>query len=245
MHKETNLPKEKILIAFILVVLILVADQWIKVYVKSTFSPNEIRPLFGEWFVLQYIENQGMAFGATFSTSLWGKLTLSLFRVFAIVGIAYYLISQARKGARKEFVIALSLILAGATGNLIDSMFYDYVFPYDPCSIFNEAHGSGNYHNCDIFGKIEVKHEGFLFGNVVDMFRFQALWPDWVPYLGGKDIFPAIWNLADGSITVGVFMVFFRQRKYFPKKIKEKTVDPVEKEITQDLDEGFEEDIEK
>ncbi len=243
MHKETKLPVKNIIIAFILVALVLVADQWIKVYVKSTFSTNEIRPLIGDWFVLQYIENQGMAFGATFSTSLWGKLTLSLFRVFAIVGIAYYLISQARKGARREFIIALSLILAGATGNLIDSMFYDYVFPYDPCFPFNHADGSGLMHECEPFGQIEVKHQGFLFGNVVDMFRFQAQWPQWMPYLGGKDVFPAIWNLADGSITLGVFMVFFRQRKYFPKKQKEEAVDPVEKEVMQDLDEGFEDEI--
>jgi signal peptidase II len=219
MHKETKLPLKTILLSFFLIAIILIADQWIKVYIKSSFSPNEIRPLFGDWFVLQYIENQGMAFGATFSSSRWGKLSLSIFRVVAIIGIAYYLVSQARNGARKEFIIALSLILAGATGNLIDSMFYDFVFPYDPCYVFNHAHGSGNIENCDFFGQLEVKHKGFLFGNVVDMFRFQAMWPEWVPYFGGNDVFPAIWNLADGSITVGVVMVFLRQRTYFPKNV--------------------------
>lgn len=244
MHKETKLPVQKILIAFLLVTAILVADQWIKVYVKSTFSPHEIRPLFGDWLVMQYIENQGMAFGATFSTSLWGKLALSLFRVFAIIGIGYYLVKQDRRGARKEFIIALSLILAGATGNLIDSMFYDFVFPYDPCSIFNEAKGSGLIHKCETYGPTEVKHQGFLFGNVVDMFRFKTQWPEWMPWLGGKDVFPAIWNLADGSITVGVFMVFIRQRSYFPKPKKAVVADPVETEVMQDLDAGFEEEKE-
>lgn len=218
MRKTSNFSKKSLLISAILIAIILIADQWIKVYIKSTFSPNEMRPLVGDWFVLQYIENQGMAFGATFSSSQWGKLSLSIFRILAIVGIAWYLISQARKGARLEFVIALSLIFAGATGNLIDSMFYDYIFPYDPCYMFNHAHGSGNVVNCDIFGDLEVKNRGFLFGNVVDMFRFQVIWPQWVPYFGGKDVFPAIWNLADGSITLGVFMVFLRQRTYFPKK---------------------------
>ena len=218
MHKTANFTKKSLLISAILIAIILIADQWIKVFIKSTFSPNEIRPLLGDWLVLQFIENQGMAFGATFSSSQWGKLSLSIFRILAIVGIAWYMISQARKGARLEFVIALSLIFAGATGNLIDSMFYDFIFPYDPCFMFNHAEGSGNIVNCDIFGDIPVKHRGFLFGNVVDMFRFQAIWPQWVPYFGGKDVFPAIWNLADGSITLGVFMVFLRQRTYFPKK---------------------------
>ncbi len=218
MLKDKALLRKRLLLSFILVAIILIADQWIKIYVKTSFFENEQRPLFGDWLVLQYIENQGMAFGATFSTSLWGKLALSLFRVVAISGIAYYLFTQAKKGARKEFVIALSLILAGAMGNLIDSMFYDYVFEYDPCAPFNHAEGSGNTIKCDPYGVIEVKHKGFLFGNVVDMFRFQMTWPEWMPWLGGRDVFPAIWNLADGSITVGVFMVFLRQRKYFPKK---------------------------
>lgn len=243
MHKETKSTFQKILLSFILVAIILVADQWIKVYVKSTLHPNVTYPLLGDWLVLQYIENQGMAFGATFSTSLWGKLSLSLFRVAAIIGIAYYLVKQAKSGARKEFIIALSLILAGATGNLIDSMFYDYVFPYDSCDPFNHAEGSGLKHMCEFYGEIEVKHKGFLFGNVVDMFRFQGNWPAWIPFLGGKDLFPAIWNLADGSITVGVFMVFLRQRTYFPKTSKVAAVaDSVEEEVMGDVDDGIEEE---
>jgi signal peptidase II len=221
MPKETKLLLQRLALSLLLVAIILIADQWIKVHIKSTFEPGEQRPLFGNWLVLQYIENQGMAFGATFSTSQWGKLSLSLFRVAAIIGIAYYLFTQARKGVRKEFIIALSFILAGAMGNLIDSMFYDYIFPYDPCNRFNFAEGSGLTHMCPHYGEIEVKHTGFLYGNVVDMFRFQMNWPQWMPWLGGKEVFPAIWNLADGSITVGVFMVFFRQRKYFPKKAAE------------------------
>lgn len=243
-HKETKSFYKNLLISFLLVALVLLADQWIKIYIKTNFFENETRPLFGDWLVLQYIENQGMAFGATFSSSHWGKLSLSLFRLAAIAGITYYLIKQIRIGSRLEFIIALSLILAGATGNLIDSMFYDYIFPYNPCDPFNHAEGSGLTQLCPPYGEIEVKHHGFLFGNVVDMFRFQANWPEWLPYLGGKDVFPAIWNLADGSITVGVFMVFLRQRKYFPKTPQPAATNRVEKEVMGDIDTGFSEEEE-
>jgi len=110
------------------------------------------------------------------------------------------------------------LILAGAAGNLIDSMFYDFIFPYDPCMGFNHLEGSGVVSDCGFFGKIETRHTGFLLGNVVDMFKFQANWPTWMPFIGGKDVFPAIWNLADASISIGVGMIFIRQRAYFPEK---------------------------
>ncbi|NRA12361.1 MAG: signal peptidase II, partial [Crocinitomicaceae bacterium] len=81
--------------------------------------------------------------------------------------------------------------------------------------------GSGNMAECGYYGvseQVELRHTGFLFGNVVDMFQFQATWPQWVPWLAGKEVFPAVWNVADASISLGVIMVFFRQRKYFPKE---------------------------
>lgn len=184
-------------------------------------------PVAGDWFVLEYIENQGMAFGTKFGSEVWHKLALSIFRIIAISAIVYYWIKQAKRGARTEFLLAIGLILAGATGNLIDSMFYDYIFPFDPCGPFNDLEGSGIFVDCNtMWGeKTEVRHSGFLFGNVVDMFKLQATWPSWMPWLGGRDVFPAIWNLADASITVGVIMVFFRQRKYFPKETAEKESD--------------------
>lgn len=169
-----------------------------------------------------------MAFGTTFGSSIWGKLSLSIFRIFAITGIIYYFIKQAKKGVRLEFLVAIGLILAGATGNLIDSMFYDYIFPIDEhlnCGLeYNRLPGSGNFMECYYYGipeQVEIRHTGFLFGNVVDMFQFQATWPTWVPWLGGGQVFPAIWNVADASISLGVIMVFFRQRKYFPKETQE------------------------
>ncbi len=210
--------KKNLVIVGAVVALILFLDQFIKVYIKSHFAPGETVSIFGDWFVLEYLENQGMAFGTTFGNKIWHKLALSIFRIVAITGMTYYLIKQAKQGAKRELLIVIGLIVAGATGNLIDSMFYDFVFPYDPCMGFNHLEGSGVVTDCGIFGEIETRHTGFLLGNVVDMFKFQAFWPEWLPWLGGKEVFPAIWNLADASISVGVIMVFIRQRNYFPKE---------------------------
>jgi signal peptidase II len=97
-------------------------------------------------------------------------------------------------------------------------MCYDYFFKYDPCVSFNHLKGSGILTDCGIFGEIETRKTGFLFGNVVDMFQFNAIWPKWVPYFGGNEVFPAIWNIADFSISFGVILILIRQKKYFPKK---------------------------
>ena len=160
-----------------------------------------------------------MAFGTSFGSQAWHKLALSLFRVGAITGLSYYWIKQLKTGASMEYLIALGLIFAGATGNLIDSMFYDFAFEYDPCAFGNILEGSGNFVDCG-WGEQETKNTGFLFGNVVDMFKFEATWPTWVPWLGGGPVFPAIWNIADAAITSGVILIFIRQKKYFPKNIK-------------------------
>jgi signal peptidase II len=218
--------KKKLLIVALIVFLILLFDQIIKIWIKTTFTVyDEPVNLIGSWFRLLYIENQGMAFGTTFGGSIWAKLSLSIFRVIAIVGITYYLVKQAKQGAKFEFLIAVGLILAGATGNLIDSMFYDFIFKYDPCISFNHLEGSGIESDCGIFGTIETRKTGFLFGNVVDMFQFNMFWPEWVPYLGGGEVFPAIWNLADFSISSGVILILIRQRKYFPKDTDEKNTE--------------------
>jgi len=240
MHKTNSSFRKQFFLVLSIILIVLVLDQCLKIYIKSNFSPGEIRPIAGNWFILEYIENQGMAFGTSFGSAIWHKLALSIFRIFAIIGITYYWITQAKRGARIEFQIALGFILAGATGNLIDSMFYDYIFPYDPCMPFNHLSGSGVTVDCGIFGETETKHKGFLLGNVVDMFKFHAYWPQWIPWIGGGEVFPAIWNLADGSITVGVFMVFLRQKTYFPKvnKTTPEIVSPVSKEenINEEID---------
>lgn len=220
--------KKQISIVCIVVFLILLIDQFLKIYIKSTFKPDEHVPVFGDWFELYYVENQGMAFGTKFGASMWAKLGLSVFRIIAIGAIIYYFLKQAKRGVRTEFLIAIGLIFAGAAGNLIDSMLYDYIFPYDPCMGFNHLEGSGIHTDCGIWGDVETRHTGFLMGNVVDMFHFTPCWPSWVPWYNenpessvDNQMFPAIWNFADTSITIGVAMVILRQRKYFPKKESE------------------------
>ena len=226
--------KKNLLIVTLVVIALLILDQVIKVYIKTSFHPEEHKYLIGNWFAVHYIENQGMAFGTTFGASIWHKLALSIFRVVAIIFIAYYLIKEARKGAKLSFLIALGFIWAGATGNLIDSMFYDFFFHFNPCDRFNQLEGSKVMADCKDFGRsfpVEVRHRGFLLGNVVDMFQFDVLWPKWVPYLGGGQVFPAIFNVADASITVGVATLIIGQRSFFPKN---KSLNPENEEVLED-----------
>ena len=213
--------KKKLTTVGLIILTLLILDQLVKIYIKTSFNSDEVKYVFGNWFALHYIENQGMAFGTTFGSEMWHKLALSLFRVVAIFALAYYIFTEAKKGAKMEFLVAVGFVFAGATGNLLDSMFYDYFFPFNPCEGFNQLQGSGVKMNCTDYGftyPVEVRHQGFLFGNVVDMFQFDVNWPKWVPYVGGNQIFPAIWNVADACITLGIFTIILRQKVYFPKK---------------------------
>jgi signal peptidase II len=213
--------KKKLTIVGVVILALLILDQLVKIYIKTSFESDEVKYVFGNWFALHFIENQGMAFGTTFGSAMWHKLALSLFRVIAIFALAYYIFTEAKKGAKMEFLIAVGFVFAGATGNLLDSMFYDFFFPFNPCEGFNQLLGSGVKMNCTDYGftyPVEVRHQGFLFGNVVDMFQFDVNWPKWVPYVGGNQIFPAIWNVADACITLGIFTIILRQKVYFPKK---------------------------
>lgn len=193
-----------------------------KIWVKTSFSSDEVRHIFGTWFSLHYIENQGMAFGTTFGSGMWHKLALSIFRILAIGFIIYYIVRESKKVEIKtEYLMAVGLILSGAAGNLIDSMVYDFIFSFNPCEGFNQLPGSGNFMNCKDYGfeyQVEVRHKGFLLANVVDMFQFEAYWPKWVPVVGGGQVFPAIWNVADSCISVGIGWIIIRQRTFFPKK---------------------------
>ncbi len=213
--------KKQALFISALVILLLILDQWIKLTIKTQFYPGEYKPVIGSWFVLHYTENPGMAFGQTFGATLWAKLALSLFRIVAIFFIIRYLYQQIKQMASKEFLIVVSMVLAGATGNLLDSMFYDLFFNVDPCIGFNQMEGSGIKAVCrsgHFSYPIEIRHQGFLFGNVVDMFQFNVTWPQGMPLLGGQQVFPAIWNFADACISVGLIWAIFRQKKFFPKK---------------------------
>jgi signal peptidase II len=215
--------RKPLLFSAILVAVLLLLDQWIKLTIKTQFSPGEFRPLLGNWLALHYTENPGMAFGQTFGASMWAKLSLSLFRIVAIGLIIRYLFKQIKLGTSREFLIVVSLVLAGATGNLLDSMFYDLFFSVEPCIPFNQLAGSGHKAICHAghFNyAVELRHQGFLFGNVVDMFQFNVRWPAGMPLVGGSDVFPAIWNLADFCISVGLFWAIIRQKKFFPKEVK-------------------------
>jgi signal peptidase II len=219
--------KKQLTIVSITIICLLLVDQIIKLWIKSEFVQGEIpTPILGDWFRLHYIENPGMAFGTTFGSKMWHKLALSLFRIIAIAGIGYYIWMELKRGVKTEYLLAIGLIFTGAVGNLIDSMLYDYIFTFDPCNFYNQLKGSENFIQCEHQSPHgggytiihEVRHHGFLLGNVVDMFQFNVSWPQWVPWLGGGQIFPAIWNLADACITCGVGMVLIRNRTYFPKE---------------------------
>lgn len=199
-----------------LVLFLLVLDQCVKLYVKTHVLRTNPWPVFGSWFEILYTENQGMAFGTTFGSSSYGKLFLSCFRLAAIGAILYYLVKEVKRGGSMIFLTSIAFILAGATGNLIDSMLYDYIFPFNPCDSFNQLQGSGIRMKCNHHGfsyPVEVRNHGFMYGNVVDMFHVKGTWPKGVPLVGGTEIFPFIWNVADTCITIGVGLFFMAGRK--------------------------------
>lgn len=220
--------KNRAWMAALVILFILVFDQALKIWIKTTFEAGETQNLLGSWFRLFYVENQGMAFGATFGSSIYAKLFLSVFRMFAVAFGIYYLIKVIKDHQKQwGYVLAISLVLAGATGNLLDSAFYDFIFPFDPESTFNYVEGT-----------FELRKHGFLLGNVVDMFQFNVSYPDWVPYLAGKDVFSAIWNVADASIFCGIVLILIRQRAFFPSK----AIEPAHQDTPETPQESVEEE---
>jgi len=214
--------------AVLVILFILIFDQVLKIWIKTSFYPGESQNLLGSWFRLLYVENQGMAFGATFGSGIYAKLFLSIFRLVAVAFGVYYLIQVVKDREKKwGYVLAISLVLAGATGNLLDSAFYDYIFPFNPDLPYNWISNGDNFIFID--GTPELRRHGFLLGNVVDMFQFNVQYPEWVPYLAGRDVFSAIWNVADASIFCGIVIILIRQKAFFPSKNKD--VDPVSKPI--------------
>ncbi len=185
-----------------MVVLLLVIDQWIKLYVKTHFCLGESVRVT-DWFYIDFIENNGMAWGMSFI----GKLWLSLFRSSAIVVLIWYLHHIIKEGtARLRYIFLVGLVLTGAIGNMIDSMFYGLMFT-----------GSSPYYVSYMvpFGE---GYAPFLMGKVVDMFRFPFFdytWPEWVPFWGGKHgtFFDPVFNFADCCVCTGIFslMMFCRE----------------------------------
>ena len=188
--------------------------------------PHETIPVIDGFFQMYYIENRGMAFGTTLGAGAGPKYLLSIFRLIAIIAIAYYLIKNIReKKSHPGLIFCMALIFAGATGNLIDGMFYDYIFDIDPNVAWNYAIDGNDNFVMDEFGSPVIRPNGFLLGSVVDMFQFTVKWPLWMPFgLGGTEIFGAIWNIADSAISFGVLMIIFRYRTFFKKNEAEQAV---------------------
>lgn len=189
--------------AFITIILVLLIDQISKIYIKTNFFYNEEYYIF-DWFRIHFIENKGMAWGAEFGGKT-GKLFLTLFRLIAVTGIAYWLYNSIKNNAKTIFIIAVSMIFAGAIGNIIDSLFYGI--------IFNE---STTMQKAVLFAT--EPYGEFLHGKVVDMLYFpmwEGILPNWIPYFGGKNFtfFNAIFNIADAAISVGVALIILFGRK--------------------------------
>jgi signal peptidase II len=206
--------------AIILIVLLIAADQALKFYIKLSYPIGQSTPVFGNWFQLHFIENHGAAWGASIGGK-YGKLLLSLFRLFAVFFGAYYIGRIVREKAHWGYIVAVSLIFAGALGNLIDSAFYGLIF--DKGMVYNAA--TDSWENYTGTAKLVMKggYQTFLHGHVVDMLHFDlfsATWPSWMPFVGGDHFrfFAPVFNIADACISIGVFVVLFGQGKFFKPK---------------------------
>ena len=204
-------------LATLIIVAILLIDQAIKIWVKTSMTLHESIHIT-DWFYISFIENNGMAFGM----QLGSKIVLSLFRVAAIAVLGYYIWLEVGKKARTGYLVCLSMVLAGAAGNLIDCMFYGLVF--NNSSEFYQSY----------FVPFGTGYAPFLMGKVVDMFYFPLIetnWPHWMPFVGGDHFifFSPVFNFADASISVGVvlLLLFYRQEI---SQITFKKKEPVEPE---------------
>ncbi len=191
--------------ALLLIFSILLVDQVLKIFIKTHMVIGEEIPMLGNWFMIHFLENNGMAFGMEWGGKA-GKVALSIFRMVAIVGISWYLRSIIIKNASIGLILSVSAIIAGAAGNLIDSAFYGMIFSeswHTPAVMFPEGGG----------------YSSFLHGRVVDMFYFPIIdtyWPDWSPIKPGQSFifFRPVFNIADASITTGVLSILLFQKRF-------------------------------
>ncbi|MGB0357965.1 MAG: lipoprotein signal peptidase [Flavobacteriaceae bacterium] len=197
-----------------IILAVLALDQAVKMYIKLNYSLT----LYGSdaivdwgWFRLLFVENKGMAWGARLNDILpfisdnTAKLLLSIFRLLAVTAIGYWLVRAVKTTTSKGQLIAVSLILAGALGNIIDSVFYGVLF-------------SNSYAQIATFLPTEGGYAPLMFGHVVDMLQFPMVswtWPEWLPILGGNSFtfFEPVFNIADSAISVGVILLLLKTRK--------------------------------
>ena len=208
--------KKSILIVF----LILTVDQIVKIVVKTNMSYGQSVPILGDWFLIRFIENPGMAFGIDIP-GRFGKIALTLLRIVAVIVIIWYMRKLLDEKASTGLIVCLSLVLAGAMGNIIDSAFYGFLF--DKGTVYNEQirqwisySGKANF---DFSG-----YAGFLRGCVVDMLYFPVIdttIPEWFPFMKGQHFlfFRPIFNIADSSISIGVALILVLQKKLFKSSL--------------------------
>jgi signal peptidase II len=196
-----------------IILLILVADQAFKIYIKTNYHIGQETMVLGqEWFKLHFVENEGMAWGWKMGGD-WGKIALTLFRLAAVIAGVFIIRGFIQKKYHPGFIFCSALIFAGALGNLLDSLFYGMIFTDSDPYIQNVATmfpAGGGY-------------AGFLHGKVVDMLYFpiirNARFPDWFPFWNGEEFefFRPVFNIADASISAGVIAILLFQNKFFKK----------------------------
>lgn len=203
--------------ASILIIAILLIDQLSKIYIKTHFQLQESVAIFS-WLKIYFVENDGMAWGTTlsdiipFMSDRTAKLSLTLFRIVAIVGIGYWLLHAIKKQQSNVLVIALAFIFSGALGNIIDSVFYGISFNDSYAQVAQFLPEEGGYG--DVF-----------YGNVVDML-YLPIWegnlPEWMPYWGGRYLmfFEPVFNIADVAISIGFAILILFNKKAFPKTLE-------------------------
>lgn len=195
-------------IATILVIALLIIDQIFKIWIKTHMTLDESIAVFGEWFYLRFIENPGAAYGMSLGGD-YGKMALSLIRIVAIGAIIYYVSRLIKRSAPVGVVIGFAFILAGAIGNVLDSVFYGVMFTestyYDVAQMVPWGEG----------------YSTLLHGNVVDMLYFPIIeierMPDWFPIWGGEEytFFSPVFNMADSYVTCGFVYLLLFQRSFF------------------------------
>lgn len=179
----------------------LIIDQWLKLWIKANAFIGQTVYEAGI-LNIQFIENEGMAFGWSLG-GVWGKILLSSFRVVAIIAIGFVIRNLLENKAHKGLIFSVSLVFAGALGNLLDSAFYGLMF-------------SDSYHHVAEFMPRDGGYAGFLMGNVVDMIHIKFFWPEWVPFgFGGEEVFPPIFNIADVAVSTGVITMLVFNKKFF------------------------------